>query len=51
MDVGIGVPVKWTWHVEQSPSGCGNFMWLVAVSTVGHTGKPVVLQVASVHLM
>jgi len=51
MDVRIGVPVNRTWHVEQSQSGCGNFMWLVAVSTAGHTGKPVALQVVPVRLM
>jgi hypothetical protein len=51
MDVRIGVPVKWTLHVEPYPSGCGNFMWLVAVSAAEHIGMPVAFQVAPVHLM
>ena len=51
MVVRIGVQVKWTWHVEQCPSGCGNFMWLVAVSTAEHTGLSVAVQVAPVHWM
>ena len=33
MDVRTGVQVKWTWLVEKCPSGCGNFMRLVAAST------------------